>query len=110
MRFFRGDDMFGLIYKITNLANGKIYIGLTSRTLDIRCNSHMCDAYNNRDYHNRFHNAIRKYGKENFTKEIIDTAETLEELKQKEIFYIEHYRSLDPEIGYNSKPGGEGVG
>lgn len=37
--------------------------------------------------------AIERYGMDNFTNEIIDTAETLEELNSKEKYYIEHFKT-----------------
>lgn len=51
--------------------------------------------------------AIEKYGKENFTWEIIDTANTIEELNEKESFYILKYKSYLTEFGYNLKIEGE---
>ena len=54
-----------------------------------------------------FARAIKKYGKENFTWEIIDTAETLEELNQKEEMWISKLNSLvSSGLGYNEKRGG----
>jgi hypothetical protein len=79
-----------IIYKTTNLINGKIYIGQ--------------DSKNNPDYFGSgkyFKRALKKYGKENFIKEIIDTAETLDELSEKEIYWIDKLDSIKPGIGYN---------
>ena len=86
------------IYKITNKINGKVYIGQTIRPAEYRFNRHMNDALNNiLDTH--FARAIRKYGKENFTIEEIDTAQTQDELNQKEQYWIRYYNSV--EDGYN---------
>lgn len=52
-------------------------------------------------------NAIRKYGIDNFDKEIIDTANNIEELNKKEEFYIKQFDSTNREIGYNIKYGGD---
>ena len=87
-----------IIYKITNKINNKIYIGQTIRTLEERFNRHKNDAINNiLDTH--FARAIRYYGIENFTAEIIDTANTQDELNLKEQYWIKYYNSV--ENGYN---------
>lgn len=71
------------IYKITNLINNKVYIGQTIRPIEDRFKRHINDAVNNvLDTH--LARAIRKYGKENFIIEEIDTASTQEELTLKE--------------------------
>lgn len=86
-----------VIFKITNKINNKIYIGKDSR--------------NRKSYYGSgtlINFAIKKYGIENFDKEIIDTANTLEELNQKEIYWIDFYNSTSVNFGYNILPGGEG--
>ena len=86
------------IYKITNIQNNKCYIGQSIRPIQQRFTRHINDAVNNiLDTH--FARAIRKYGKENFIIEEIDTAETQEELNQKEQYWINFYNSV--EDGYN---------
>ena len=54
-----------------------------------------------------FARAIRKYGPDNFIIEEIDTAQTKEELNEKEIYWIDFYNSNSPDIGYNMTHGGE---
>lgn len=86
------------IYKITNIQNNKVYIGQTIRPVEQRFHRHINDALNNiLDTH--FARAIRKYGKENFIIEIIDTATTQDELNQKERYWIRFYDAVDK--GYN---------
>lgn len=86
------------IYKITNIQNNKVYIGQTIRPVEQRFHRHINDALNNiLDTH--FARAIRKYGKENFVIEIIDTATTQDELNQKEQYWIRFYDSVNK--GYN---------
>lgn len=86
------------IYKITNIQNNKVYIGQTIRPVEQRFQRHMNDALNNiLDTH--FARAIRKYGKENFKIEVVDTANTQEELNQKEQYWIRFYDSVAS--GYN---------
>ena len=86
-----------VIYKTTNLINGKIYIGK--------------DSANRKSYLGSgklLNFAIKKYGKGNFKKEILEICETLKILNEREIFWIGKYNSTNKEIGYNILPGGEG--
>ena len=92
-----------IIYKITNKINGKIYIGQTVKSLKERWGQHHRQASYGCNL--ALHNAIRKYGKENFTVEQIDVARNRDELDQKEIYWIEYYNSLSPN-GYNLHTGG----
>ena len=86
------------IYKITNIQNNKVYIGQTIRPIKDRLNRHINDALNNvLDTH--FARAIRKYGKDSFTIEQIDTASNQEELNKKEQYWIKYYDSVIN--GYN---------
>ena len=86
------------IYKINNIQNNKVYIGQTIRPVQDRFNRHMNDALNNiLDTH--FARAIRKYGKDNFTIEIIDEATSQDELNKKERYWIQYYNSVQE--GYN---------
>lgn len=86
-----------VIYKITNLLNSKIYVG--------------------KDLHNRstyfgsgimIRRAIKKYGKGNFFKEILEECSDIETLNIQEIFWIKHLDAKNPDIGYNLADGGEG--
>lgn len=99
----------GVIYKITNLVNGKIYIGQTVVSEPQRWQSHIWNAYNNPKNDSPYLcNAIKKYGRENFKREILEEVNSLEELNNKEIFYIQKYNTTNPSIGYNISIGGEG--
>lgn len=90
----------GFIYKITNLINGKIYIGQTRRTIKIRWQEHLKSKDNC-----PIHIAMQKYGIENFKVEEIEECDnTL--LNQKEIEYIKQYNSYDSSVGYNATKGG----
>lgn len=100
-----GGNMY--IYKITNLINGKIYIGQTTLDPIQRFNKHWNEANCKNRPNNYFHNALLKYGKENFKIEILDTASSLEELNQKEREWIEKLNATDKEIGYNLQEGGQ---
>ena len=52
---------------------------------------------------------MRKYGIDKFTIEQLDTAETFEELNNKEIYYIQQYDSSNHQKGYNNCKGGGGI-
>ena len=94
-----------IIYKVTNKINNKIYIGQTSRTLASRWYSHCYAAMKKNN--NLFHNAINKYGKDNFTIKQLCIANSKKELDELEIKYILQENSLHPN-GYNLKSGGNG--
>lgn len=92
------------IYKITNKVNQKIYVGQTTSTDPLlRWKNHLRFADNRPKLRIQF--AIRKYGKDNFTFEVIDTATTLEELNAKEAYWVEKLKCI--ENRYNLKPGGQ---
>lgn len=91
----------GIIYKITNLINNKIYIGQTIRSFVDRIND-----YKNGLGNNYLNNSFNKYGFNNFKFEIIDTASSINELNLKEINYILQYNSTNKNIGYNLELGG----
>lgn len=91
------------LYVVTNLANGKYYVGQTNKTGAERWKDH-CWGANKRDY---FHYAISKHGKQNFVVEDIATFETREEVSQAEKLWILATGSYDRTIGYNSTFGGE---
>ena len=92
-----------IVYKITNNIDGKFYIGITIRDFKKRIAGHIHSAKNGSEY--ALPRALRKYGPENFTFEVIDSdATSIEHLKQLEIWYIEN---LKPE--YNLTKGGDGL-
>ena len=88
------------IYKITNLINGKLYIGQTNDPKN-RWSQHKTCKDNRPLY-----NAMGKYGKENFVFEIIEECETLTLANIQEEWHIFCACSLVPE-GYNIGLGGE---
>lgn len=86
-----------VIYKTTNLVNNKIYIGK--------------DKKNNPKYLGSgilLNNSIKKYGRNNFKKEIIQECFSLDELNESETLWILKLESYKREIGYNIALGGEG--
>lgn len=95
------------VYKITNKVTGKIYIGITNQGSGTRYRHHWYEARIGDPC--PIHKSMAKYGEENFTLEIIDFADTYEELKEKEKFYIKKFNSTDRSIGYNLTEGGDGT-
>ena len=86
------------IYKTTNIINGLIYIGQTKK-----------DRITGKKYLGsgvKLKKAIKEFGKDNFTNEILQECNNKEELNQSEIFWISHFNSTDPNIGYNIHKGG----
>ena len=95
------------VYKITNKVTNKVYIGITNQGSGIRYRKHWSDARHGDPC--PMHLSMAKYGKENFTLEIIDFAETYDELKEKEKYWIKYYDSRNREKGYNLTEGGDGT-
>jgi group I intron endonuclease len=84
-----------IIYRTTNLINQKFYIGK--------------DTHNNPNYYGsgkKLKLAIKKYGKENFKKEILEICETKEQLNEREKHWIEKLNAINE--GYNISLGGDG--
>lgn len=92
--------MFGYIYKRQNKINGKIYIG-----------QHQYDKesidYNYLGSGSIFKKALAKYGNDNFTYELLESCESIEELNERESYYIKLFDSICPK-GYNLRDGGRG--
>jgi len=95
-----------IIYKATNILNGKIYIGQTTNTLEYRKSQHMRETKSIKKKNTYFHNAINKYGDDNFIFEEIDITNSIEELNQREQYWIKYYNSTNKNIGYNLDSGG----
>ena len=81
------------IYKIENLLTHKVYIG-QSRHIEIRWQEHCRPSSDS-----IISRAIRKYGKSNFSFEILEEC-AIDELDQREEYYIRKYNSVNPN-GYN---------
>lgn len=95
------------IYKIENLINGKIYIG-QSVDIQYRFRNHKSESFNPKSnaYDTAIHRAIRKYGVDNFSFDVIEECDQ-DKLLEREIYWINYYQSFGN--GYNLTSGGEGV-
>lgn len=93
------------IYCITNKINGKKYIGL-SKNIYRRWGEHKRTSFNpsSKEYYYPLHSAMRKYGVEQFSFEIIEKCEE-SFLKEREKYWINYYNSVN--TGYNLTLGGE---
>ena len=91
-----------ILYEAYNKNNGKVYIGLTTKTLEHRKSQHLRSAKCGSNMH--FHKAIRKYGPDSFTWDVVMRCESKESLVEKEQLLISLY---EPEQLYNKSLGGE---
>jgi group I intron endonuclease len=100
------------VYLITNLVNGKRYVGKTSGTVAKRWQVHKAHA-NGNSRHSRYylHNAIRKHGAESFAVDTIARCDEwdAENLNTCERLFIRYYDTRNPDKGYNLAEGGEGA-
>lgn len=91
------------IYKVTNLVNGKVYIGKTYN-FEKRKREHFYDIDNGLP----LHKALKKYGADSFEWEVIDEADSEKDIRALEAMYIEMYNSwvkADNSNGYNITTG-----
>lgn len=105
---------FGIVYKVTNKVNGKVYIGQTTRTLNKRKSEHISAALTEKykgQCSEYFHNALRKYGKNAFVWEILETCSNKYDLDLAEQWYVMYYNTFKSKTesnGYNLTKGGNG--
>jgi len=91
------------IYKFTHISTGRCYIGQTIQDPNRRRSEHISDSrHTSKEYH--FHNALRKYGVDSFTFEVIATASTIDELNLLEEKYVKQFDSINN--GFNIRQAG----
>jgi len=96
-----------IVYKIINMKNNKIFIGMTVGLLKVA----MCNKLNfatnrsksNGNYNTPLSKAIRKYGKDYFTSREIDSSLSLKELYKLRAHHILEHKSMNRKYGYNCK-------
>ena len=93
------------IYKITNTANGKIYIG---QSVDVqrRINDHQRTFAKGTHHSVHILRAYQKYGADAFKYEVIEYC-SIPDLDSREIYWIKYYDSANPSKGYNMSFGGQ---
>ena len=96
--------MRGFIYKITNKINSKSYIGQTIQNVKERFYQHCATKCSKAVSNMAIHRAIKKYGKSNFTVEVIEEIDSTN-LNDRERYWIRYYDSYNN--GYNSTEGGQ---
>lgn len=93
------------VYCAYNIVNHKVYIGYTETSLERRISSHKHKSKcSNKAY---FHLSLYKHGVDNFKWFVLFQGSTLEELQNKEIYFINLYKSNNRKFGYNLSTGGE---
>ena len=95
----------GSIYIIRNTVNDKVYIGQTTVDVKTRFSQH-CKNSTIKNRHYKLYNAMKKYGKDNFYCDVLEKNVNINNLDDREIFFINKYNSF--ENGYNSTKGGDG--
>lgn len=96
--------MRGFIYKITNTINSKSYIGQTIQNVKERFYQHCATKCSKAVSNMAIHRAIKKYGKSNFTVEVIEEIDSAN-LNDREKYWIRYYDSYNN--GYNFTEGGQ---
>lgn len=92
-----------LIYKAIS-PSGKVYIGMTKKSLAERRKEHEWHSKSNKRK-KIFHCALRKYDL-NFSWEVLENGLTKKEAELREIFYIAQFNCTDIDFGYNQAKGG----
>lgn len=98
------------IYEYTNLINNKKYVGQTNN-IDRRIREHKSNSFNPKsvNYDDKIHQAIRKYGYENFKIDILEVIENTQNydlVNEREQYWIKKEESLLTQWGYNVLEGG----
>lgn len=96
----------GLIYLITNIVNGKVYVGQTTKTIGERFSEHKSEARRGSEL--PFHRAVRKYKPDAFTATELEKCSDRDSLNQAETRWIRTLHAATSESGYNCTSGGEG--
>ena len=94
------------VYKITNIINGKCYVGQTNVTLNRRFGQHKCKARNGYEKEHPIHKAINEYGENNFVAEVLENEISEADIDEREKYWIEEENSMYPN-GYNVQSGGK---
>lgn len=91
------------VYTITNLINGKIYVGSCSKSFKQRWSAHRNDLKNNKHRNTYLQRAYNKYGEENFKFEILEECESKYSISTEQ-YWINMLNVCDRKYGYNLAP------
>ena len=92
------------IYLITNLLNGKVYVGSTQTSFISRFQTHYMKLKSNNHKGDWYlQKSVNKYGIENFEFKILEICEK-ELLLDREAFWINFYKACNRDFGYNLNP------
>ena len=94
------------IYCHTHIQSGRRYVGLTKQAWEKRWKNHVHAAKHSKNGRWHFPNAIRKYGPEAFSHEVLEICHDLEVANAAERRWISHYETTDPVKGFNLAKGG----
>ena len=94
------------IYLITNLVNGKTYVGQTARSVVVRWRDHMSTAKRGENHY--LYKAIRKYGKNAFSVQEVYATDSSISANEMEKLWIVVFRASERKYGYNGSVGGNG--
>lgn len=95
------------VYRHVHIESGRCYVGQTRKTMLQRWNQHVYTATRRSSGWSHFSNAIRKYGKDAFSHEILEQCTSLRSANIAKKRWIEHFDSRNPEKGFNFKEGGD---
>lgn len=95
-----------VVYQITCKANGKLYVGYTSKTAEMRFQQHVLNARWKRK--TALYDAMRCYGPEVFEVSVLAECEDHATACEQERAFIRELKCLLP-VGYNMTLGGDGV-
>ena len=92
------EGSYGFVYLTINKVNNRAYVGM--------CSSKKSNAYIGSGTLLKI--AIKKYGKENFSRTILESCATEQELREAEKRWIEKFDAVNSEQFYNLSEGGRG--
>jgi len=97
--------MKGIIYLIENKINLHKYVGQTRQSLEKRWKHHLTESKSKSQ--RPLYRALNKYGIENFELSVLEEC-AVDDLNEREMYWINHFNTFKSSYGYNATSGGEG--